>query len=215
MLLEIWMTSCPESMGPWILGEFWKKAVSWDLKLDEASWFSNLGEARPVESTRCAARGGVRWNSQHSKNCTSLSLCSCWKLKSQEGNKSFVPEIPRVVSVSSVSWFLCKWTFYRSVYFTHQYTCIFCISVSWSYPEYITYVTITHTRIRTYPHTLIHLQPRVNFHTKCQRSFVWIPKEFLTHICSGVHPWWPTLFAQLVAVRRVCGDSLRKPVAWT
>ena len=32
-----------------------------------------------------------RWtNSQHSKNCASLS--SCWKPKSQEGNKSFVPK---------------------------------------------------------------------------------------------------------------------------
>ena len=46
------------------------------------------------------ARCWVRWNSQHSKNCVSLS--SCWKTKSQEGNKSFVPELPRVVSVSSV-----------------------------------------------------------------------------------------------------------------
>ena len=33
----------------------------------------SLGEARPVGSTICAARGGVRWNSQHSKNCVSLS----------------------------------------------------------------------------------------------------------------------------------------------
>ena len=38
-----------------------------------------------------------RWtNSQHRKNCVSLS--SCWKPKSQEGNKSFVPE-PRESSV--------------------------------------------------------------------------------------------------------------------
>ena len=47
-----------------------------------------------------AARCRVRWNSQHSKNCVSFS--SCWKPKSQEGNKSFVPELPRVVSVSNV-----------------------------------------------------------------------------------------------------------------
>ena len=59
--------------GVRILGNFWKKAVSWDLNLEEASWFSNLGEARPVGSTRCAARGGVRWNSQHNKYCVSLS----------------------------------------------------------------------------------------------------------------------------------------------
>ena len=30
-------------------------------------------KARPVGSTRCAAHGGIRWNSQHSKNCLSLS----------------------------------------------------------------------------------------------------------------------------------------------
>ena len=46
-----------------------KKAVSWDLNLDEASWFSNLVEARPVGSTRYPARRG---NCQHSKNWVSL-----------------------------------------------------------------------------------------------------------------------------------------------
>ena len=93
----------PGSDGLRILGDFWKKAVSWDSNLGEASWFSSLGEARPVGSTRCAVRSGVRWNSQHSKNCgpLSLSLSSWWKHKSQ-GNKSFVPELPRFVSVSSV-----------------------------------------------------------------------------------------------------------------
>ena len=90
----------PGSDGLWILGDFLKKAVSCDLNLDEASWFLDLGEASPVGSTRCAARGRVRWNSQHSKKCVSLS--SCWKPKSQEGNKSFVPELKKVVSVSSV-----------------------------------------------------------------------------------------------------------------
>ena len=43
-------------------------------------------------------------NSQHSKNCVCLSLSSCRKPKSQEGNKSFVPELKEVVSVSG---FLC------------------------------------------------------------------------------------------------------------
>ena len=37
-------------------------------------------------------------NSQHSKNCVSLS--SCRKTKSQEVNKRFVPEQRRIVSVS-------------------------------------------------------------------------------------------------------------------
>ena len=40
-----------------------EKAVSWDLRLDEASWFLDLGEARRW----------VRWNGQHSKDCVSLS----------------------------------------------------------------------------------------------------------------------------------------------
>ena len=47
-----------------------------------------------------------------------LSLSSCRKSKSQEGNRSFVPEQPRVVSVSG---FLCMWTFYISVYFMYSY----------------------------------------------------------------------------------------------
>ena len=100
----------PGSDGLRILGDFWKKkAVSWDLNLDEESWFSSLGEASPVGSSRCSACGGGRWNSQHSKNCVSLYLC--WKPKSQ-GNKSFVSE-PRESSVFRVFFgFLCMWMFY-------------------------------------------------------------------------------------------------------
>ena len=90
----------PGSDGLRILSDFWKERVSWDLNLDEVSWFLDLGEASPVGSTRCAACSGVRWNSQHSKDCVSLSLSQ--KPKSQEGNKSFVPELLRVVSVLSV-----------------------------------------------------------------------------------------------------------------
>ena len=90
-----------------ILGDFEKKQL-----VEIWSWTRRV----QFGSTGCAARCWVRWNSQHSKNCVSLS--SCWKPKSQEGNKSFVPELPRVVSVSG---FLCIWTFYISVYFTHSY----------------------------------------------------------------------------------------------
>ena len=81
----------PRSDGLRILGDCWKKAISWDLRLDKASWFLDLGDASPVGSTRCAARCWVRWNSQHSRNCVSLSP-RVEKPKSQEGNKSFVPE---------------------------------------------------------------------------------------------------------------------------
>ena len=35
-----------------------------------------------------------------------------------------------------------------------------------------------HTRIRTHPHTLTHLQPHVNFHTISQRFFVYISSYF-------------------------------------
>ena len=31
-------------------GDFWKKAVSWDLKLGEMSWFLSLGEGSPAEA---------------------------------------------------------------------------------------------------------------------------------------------------------------------
>ena len=97
-----------------ILGDFWKKGVSWDLKLDEASWFLDLGEASSVGSTRCAARDVARWNSPHSKKCVSLS--SCRKPKSQEGNKSFVPE-SRKSSVFRVFFrFRIFRIFYASVY---------------------------------------------------------------------------------------------------
>ena len=106
-------------------GWFLKKAVSWDLNRDEASWFSSLGEARPVGSTRCAARCWVIWNSQHSRNCASLS--SCWKPNCQEGNKGFVPEQPRVVSVSSVSGFLYVWTFRMFHISVYLFSCIMAI----------------------------------------------------------------------------------------
>ena len=123
-----WMTSCLEAMG-WEFWWFLRKAVSWDL---------NLGEASPVEGYGWAARllgqwveiglwaGQFSWglteercrNSQHSKKCISLSLSSCRKTKSQKVNKRFVPELKKVDSVSG---FLCIWTFYVSVYFTHSY----------------------------------------------------------------------------------------------
>ena len=38
----------PGSDGLRIWGDFWKKAVCWDLRQDKASWDSNLGEASPV-----------------------------------------------------------------------------------------------------------------------------------------------------------------------
>ena len=44
-------------------GDFLKKAVSWDLTLDEASWDLKLGEASPVCGLRNARAfvGSVSW----------------------------------------------------------------------------------------------------------------------------------------------------------
>ena len=122
--------------------------ASWDPKLGESSWDYGVRErllgqwveirrwtkrvefwtwVRPDQlgTTRCAARCWVRWNSQHSKNCVSLSL-RVEKRKCQEGNKSFVPELKKFVSVSG---FLCIWTFYVSVYFVYPYHGYITVSI--------------------------------------------------------------------------------------
>ena len=127
MKLGMWMTSCPEAIGcdSWV---FWKKAVSWDWRQDEASWDSNLGEASPVVCCGMRARLLGQWvetwrwtNIQHSENCVSLFLSSCRKPKSKDSNKSIVPE-PRESSLFRVfSGFLYMWTFHVSVYLTYLY----------------------------------------------------------------------------------------------
>ena len=109
------MTSCPEVMGrdSWV---FWKKQ-SVDI------WT----KMSPVVWCRVRALGGIRWNGQHSKNCVSIS--SCRKPKSQEGNKSFIPE-PRESSVFRV--FRDSYAYER---FTYIY--IFHESVSWLYYNWV------------------------------------------------------------------------------
>ena len=71
----------PGSDGLRILGDFWKKADSWVLKLDETSWFLDLGEASPVMDYGMPARCWVRRNSQHSRNCLSLLVSKSLKVK--------------------------------------------------------------------------------------------------------------------------------------
>ena len=123
MWLGMWMTSCSEAMGWgfWVILEKKNQLVEiwgWTKRVD----FLDLGEASPVMDYGMPAYCWVRWNSQHSKNCVCLSLSSCWRPKSQDGNESSVPELPRVVSVSSVFFgFLCMWTFHVSVYCTYPY----------------------------------------------------------------------------------------------
>ena len=53
----MWMTSCPEAMGRDSYG-FWIKAVSWDLDLDEASWFFG------PEFVDCVVRMRLGWVSE-------------------------------------------------------------------------------------------------------------------------------------------------------
>ena len=97
--------------------------MSWELDLDGACWDSSLSETSPVVC--CGVRAHVcwvKWNSQYSKNCVSLS--SCQKSKLKEGNKSFVAE-PRESSVFRVYFGIpmrmnimnILWTY---VYFTYM-----------------------------------------------------------------------------------------------
>ena len=103
----------------WFKKKQFVKIWSWTKRVD----FLDLGAASPVGSTRC----WVRWNSQHSQNCVSLS--SCWKHKSQEGNKSFVPELQKVVSVSGFPMYISHihilvlfwWLYYNNWTQTHRY----------------------------------------------------------------------------------------------
>ena len=64
MWLGMWMTSYLEMMG-WGFGVTFEKKQLVEIQ----TW------ASPVGSTRCAACGGVSWNSQHSRNCVSPPTC--------------------------------------------------------------------------------------------------------------------------------------------
>ena len=108
MGLGMWITSCPEAMswGFWDL----KKALSWDLDLDEASWFSELTEARPVGVYGMPTCWLSQWVeswwctiSQHRKKlCFSLLMLKNLKLK--KVNKCFVPEPISCFSDSYILW---------------------------------------------------------------------------------------------------------------
>ena len=119
----MWMTSCPEAMG-W---EFWvifeKKLLveiwSWTKQVDFWTW------ARSVQLWTMGCPHVVGSDGTDSI-VEIMSLSSrVEKPKSQEGNKSFVPELKKVVSVSSVLGFLCIRTFHVSVYFTYSYLAMF------------------------------------------------------------------------------------------
>ena len=99
------MTSCPEA--PKILEfEKKKKRVSWDSSLEEGSRFLISPRRDQLGFTKCVARGGVRWKSQHrKKSCFSFLMSKNLKLK--KVNKSFVPE--PISSVFRIPIYL--WTF--------------------------------------------------------------------------------------------------------
>ena len=89
----------PGSDGLRIWGDFWKKSTY--LRFDARRSELRFGPGRVQLGLRDAPHVvGSDGTVNIVKLCVSLS--SCWKPKSQKGNKSFVPELPRVISVSNV-----------------------------------------------------------------------------------------------------------------
>ena len=110
----------PRSDGLRILGDFWKKAVSWDLRLDEASWFSGLGEARPGQ----------------------LGLRDAPRVVGSDGTVSIVEIVslsPRVENLKIKKVIKVSYLNYRESSVFRDSLCIFHIFISWSYfGEYAT-----------------------------------------------------------------------------
>ena len=108
----------PGSDGLRILG-FEKKAGNWDLDLDEASWFSELAEVRPVWVYGMPARWLSQWveswrwtNSQHSKKlCLSLLMSENLKLKKVNKFRTWTKR--ESSSVSSIFGFLYTYEYYE------------------------------------------------------------------------------------------------------
>ena len=155
------MTSCPEA----ILGDFWKKQLveiwGWTKQVDFLSW------ARPDQWTtgcpRAVWSGGTV--SIVEIVCVSLSP-RVEKPKSQEGNKSFVTELKKVVSVSG---FLCMWTFYASVYVTHPYICILVLS-------WICYMGVVNMKpwvVRFYSVLISYLILEIHTHESLESFIFW------------------------------------------
>ena len=96
-LVEIWLWGKPVQLGATgCAARLLSQLVEIWLRTGQSNW--------GLTKERCR-------NSQHSKNCVSLS--SCRKTKLKNNNKRFVLELWRVVSVSG---FLCIWIFYIFVF---------------------------------------------------------------------------------------------------
>ena len=83
------MTSCPGAR----VWEFWwflKKAVSWDLTLDKASWFLSLGKASPVGAYRMRRTFVGSDGMVSIVKIVCLSLSSCRKTKLKKSNVSYL-----------------------------------------------------------------------------------------------------------------------------
>ena len=100
------MTSCPAAMG-WDSQWFWKKAVSWDLDLGEASWFfrtwQGQGSLWTVGCMRVGWVSELRADDGRTVSIEKIVSLSprVEKPKLKKGDKSFVPE-PRELSVFRV-----------------------------------------------------------------------------------------------------------------
>ena len=126
----MWMTSCQEALRIWGI---WKKSVSWDSSLEEGSRFLVSPRRDQLGSTKCAARGGLRWKSQHSKKLY-FSLLMLKNLKLKKVIKSFVPEPISCFSDSYMFMNICERFPYRYEYV--HFTCSYLGRISG--PIYIT-----------------------------------------------------------------------------
>ena len=109
-----WMTSGPEAMG-W---GFWDLKKSSELRFKSRgrkSIFQSSPRRDQLGSTKWAARGGVRWKSQHRKKfvCVSLSLLMSKNLKLKKVIKSFIPEPISCFSDSYMRMNICERFPYR------------------------------------------------------------------------------------------------------
>ena len=99
MRLGMWMTSCLEAIGWgfWVIFEKKLLIEIWtETKRVDFRFWTRPGQLGLRDPPRMVGSGGKV------SRVKIVSLSSYWKLKSEEGNKSFVPELLRVVTVSSV-----------------------------------------------------------------------------------------------------------------
>ena len=112
----------PRSDGLRIWGDFWKKAVSWDSNLEEASGF--LSWVRPVEL-------GLQDVPHMVGSDGTVSIVKIVSLSPRVENL----KVKKVIKVSYLNYQGSSVFRDSNAYerFTHPYICIFYIFISWSY----------------------------------------------------------------------------------